>query len=1181
MADEEGSVKGNQVQPIAGEPSSGKVNRLPPMAVGPAPETDKCEPVLKADESEANPDNRVVNEKFRAGVKKATAFAELQRRHSVEDWQTVPNDVKFMTHPEHPTKTKWDLTLAAMILYSVTTVPWRIAFNVDATGAWLALDSVVDVFFFFDILVSFRTGYMDPDGRMEWRSGKVAWHYGCGPWFVIDFLSTVPIDHLVTAATSDGPSGLRLVKLVRLVRLVRLAKLMKLINFDDFLEGHDFLDQNRGLVSILAMLLQISFIAHLMGCVWYNAAVQETEPVLVYKEPSWITARYPCPPDPPKGACIADGSALALPVWTKYTASIYWAVTTMATVGYGDINTSNDIERGFAVFAMIIGASAFGYTIGIISDLIQNSNVEKVRKREKMNRLLHYCISVDLPYWLKKRLKKQWEFDCLKRGVFDETEMLQYMPLQVQDFCVKKGKYLQLTKQIPILFGSRSYCDLSYTVAVMKRLRFVLVKGGDVIFEQCSVGWHTYFVCQGEVRIEIDVGKKQNGITADEPDTSSEAALTTGPMDMRKMVPVRVKDSEGRWTDWLIRSNEVFGQNFTLPGDGSVAQYKAVANDARNELCSLTREALAELAELWPDLVDEFERGQEAIVKTIQIFKQANSAGQDPSAQDEAEESGKAAEHNADDMSKQMSAKESDLEKGIFHNPSQQELWKNGILYPEADWKVNWDLFVGACIVISVVVEPYRLGFDVESEGAGVVIDAIIDAAFWMDMILSFRTAFFTEQRQLIYDSHAVFWHYLKGWFMIDFITTLPVDRIAGGFIQDPQDLRVVKVLRVLRLFRLAKLAKIMQNGPLFEKFEDMTQGINQSFFNLCFLIIILLMAAHLIGCTWHFVAAGDGSWVSDYWSAQATDIDSLDFIPVWTRYLTSFYWALATMTTVGYGDVSAHKMSEIEMVVAMASMLIGTTTFAYIIGELVLAVLNYDPAEKERKIKKRSLKKFLEERNLPGSMVERARKGLKYASDFSSIFESKGLLADMPEHLLRMLVDFKYEPTIQRFSLFQVLEKQFPGCCSLMMPLLQPLVAERGVWLFQVGSKISAAYFIQKGCCRLHCPDQVWAQNAIAKTTDSKPPALTAIEAPNKESDEKPSESLTYKAGDICAEPTLFVPVGARFRLRVGVKAVDTCNLLILGRKDFFKIQEICPTLFTNLRLRWKTKQSVNQWVD
>lgn len=52
-------------------------------------------------------------------------------------------------------------------------------------------------------------------------------------------------------------------------------------------------------------------------------------------------------------------------------------------------------------------------------------------------------------------------------------------------------------------------------------------------------------------------------------------------------------------------------------------------------------------------------------------------------------------------------------------------------------------------------------------------------------------------------------------------------------------------------------------------------------------------------------------------------------------------------MTTVGYGDIAAHSQSRTEMAVAMISMLLGTSIFAFVIGKVLMVVLNFDPSAK------------------------------------------------------------------------------------------------------------------------------------------------------------------------------------------------------------------------------------------
>ena len=46
--------------------------------------------------------------------------------------------------------------------------------------------------------------------------------------------------------------------------------------------------------------------------------------------------------------------------WDRYIAGVYWAITTMTTVGYGDILPKSDVERLYATIIMLLGATVFG-----------------------------------------------------------------------------------------------------------------------------------------------------------------------------------------------------------------------------------------------------------------------------------------------------------------------------------------------------------------------------------------------------------------------------------------------------------------------------------------------------------------------------------------------------------------------------------------------------------------------------------------------------------------------------------------------------------------------------------------------------------------------------------------------------------------------------------------------------
>ena len=80
-----------------------------------------------------------------------------------------------------------------------------------------------------------------------------------------------------------------------------------------------------------------------------------------------------------------------------YLLSLYWAFTTMTTVGYGDIPVVGAAERGFAIVVMIIGGAFFGYIMGTITSLMESVNGEgAVLYRAKVDQVKGYVYDLSL-----------------------------------------------------------------------------------------------------------------------------------------------------------------------------------------------------------------------------------------------------------------------------------------------------------------------------------------------------------------------------------------------------------------------------------------------------------------------------------------------------------------------------------------------------------------------------------------------------------------------------------------------------------------------------------------------------------------------------------------------------------------------------------------------------------------
>ena len=63
----------------------------------------------------------------------------------------------------------------------------------------------------------------------------------------------------------------------------------------------------------------------------------------------------------------------------KYIHSLYFMITTLSTVGYGDISAKNPTEKIVCIIAMILGVAAFAYVTSTMTDLVQKYGQDTVK----------------------------------------------------------------------------------------------------------------------------------------------------------------------------------------------------------------------------------------------------------------------------------------------------------------------------------------------------------------------------------------------------------------------------------------------------------------------------------------------------------------------------------------------------------------------------------------------------------------------------------------------------------------------------------------------------------------------------------------------------------------------------------------------------------------------------------
>jgi hypothetical protein len=53
-----------------------------------------------------------------------------------------------------------------------------------------------------------------------------------------------------------------------------------------------------------------------------------------------------------------------------YCTSFYYTISTITTVGYGDLHAENVFERGISILIMIIGVISFSFATGSLASIM-------------------------------------------------------------------------------------------------------------------------------------------------------------------------------------------------------------------------------------------------------------------------------------------------------------------------------------------------------------------------------------------------------------------------------------------------------------------------------------------------------------------------------------------------------------------------------------------------------------------------------------------------------------------------------------------------------------------------------------------------------------------------------------------------------------------------------------------
>jgi len=388
--------------------------------------------------------------------------------------------------PANRIKKAWDSLMLSIILYFAISVPFRVGFSTTAAGVVATVEELFFACFWVDIFLSFNTAVALPDGRFLLRRDEIARYY-LQFWFWIDVAGSLPYSSLLERAEAlpslgpwledhVDPAAFRFLRVLRLLRLVKVLRINALVASVEIQYNVDL----RGL-RLVMLVVQIIYLAHVLACAWFLVADLSGRD----GAPTWLST-------------YDDGVAgeAATPVQIKYLYSIYWALTTLTTVGYGDITPANDTERLFTSATLLIGGLVFGYMIGNVSGMMAQLSRQADEVRDKMDAVKDYVAWRNMPPVLAQRIKTYFTYFYTTRPAsIDEREILEMLTPALR----KEATMRVLSETIGKVPALQRVLTKEVQMEVFPLLKPCLYAAGEVVYKRGDPSDALLFLLEGQV----------------------------------------------------------------------------------------------------------------------------------------------------------------------------------------------------------------------------------------------------------------------------------------------------------------------------------------------------------------------------------------------------------------------------------------------------------------------------------------------------------------------------------------------------------------------------------------------------------------------------------------------------------------------------------------------------------
>jgi len=377
---------------------------------------------------------------------------------------------------------------------------------------------VIDIIYMIDLVTSFFRAYYNFEEVLIKRNADICLHYLTG-WFILDLIQAIPfftlLDKNMNTTRMDNLSSdenksnifdfdlhnkyfaLTFLKLIKVFKTFTCNRVLKEIY--KFLGQSQFFYDWNGIFS--SILITVSTL-HFSTCFFIFIGRNEFF--------GWIVKNN-----------LQDKSFIE-----TYVASLYFQMTTLTTVGYGDISSmTNTFELIYGILMLIIGTCAYSWILAYISNYIKKNNEKFIDFEEKVKVLNE--VKLEYPN-LSQAL-----YDKIKRYLnYNKSEskcnlkfILESLPSSLQNNLI-----IEIYKPIIMNFQFfKSFENSDFFVKIVTSLKPILSMKDDILIQEGDIIEDIIFIKKGVLSLQVI-------IDLNDPKKSAESHLEMSSMDCFKSI---------------------------------------------------------------------------------------------------------------------------------------------------------------------------------------------------------------------------------------------------------------------------------------------------------------------------------------------------------------------------------------------------------------------------------------------------------------------------------------------------------------------------------------------------------------------------------------------------------------------------------------------------------------------